>query len=67
MNWPRLYISSSIRLSAIRINTVDVRFGHSARTKQSTKRPNAKYILKANVDENDIRFIYNPADSSNIR
>ena len=37
------------------MNTVLVRYGHSLHTKQYTKKPNAKYTVKAaDIDENDI-------------
>ena len=37
------------------MDTILVRYGHSSRTKQYTKNPNAKYAVKAkDIDENDI-------------
>ena len=38
------------------MNTVLVRYGHSVRTKQYTKNPNAKYAVKAEISMKTISF-----------
>ena len=38
------------------MNTVLVRYGHSLRTKQYTKNPNAKYAVKAEISMKMISF-----------
>ena len=38
------------------MNTVLVRYGHSLRTKQYTKHPNAKYTVKAKISMKMISF-----------
>ena len=38
------------------MNTVLVRYGHSLRTKQYTKNPNAKYAVKAEILMKTISF-----------
>ena len=44
-------------LSAIRINTVLVRYGHSVQTKQFTKNPTAKHTVKADISMKTIGII----------
>ena len=38
------------------MNTVLVQYGHSVRTKQYTKNPNAKYAVKAEISMKTISF-----------
>ena len=38
------------------MNTVLVRYGHSLCTKQNTKKPNAKYSVKAEISMKTISF-----------